>query len=171
MSQYAETDIAHRKRQGGIPTGCADHETIDPTRFLTPINRPAILFTVSQNESRQADGSHSKGAEEVTTTAPTLHCYIREHVFMTPREAADIRRRFAAFAEREGYRLGRIYTERPDTVPAAFRALVIAAAEPDITAVVVPSLRHLAVVGEPNSIKDHLERVTGVQVLFAGNAP
>lgn len=107
----------------------------------------------------------------MTTTAPTLHCYIREHVFMTPREAADIRRRFAAFAEREGYRLGRIYTERPDTVPAAFRALVIAAAEPDITAVAVPSLRHLAVVGEPNSIKDHLERVTGVQVLFAGNAP
>lgn len=107
----------------------------------------------------------------MTTAAPLLHCYIREHVFMTPREAADIRTRFAVFAEREGFQLGRIYTERPDTVPAAFRALVVAAAEPGITAVAVPSLRHLAVVGEPNAIKDHLERVTGVQVLFAGNAP
>jgi hypothetical protein len=45
---------------------------------------------------------------------PVLHCYFREHLFMTTREAADIRARFVVFAERQGYQLGKIFTERAE---------------------------------------------------------
>jgi hypothetical protein len=74
------------------------------------------------------------------------------------------------FAEREGYQLGRVYTEKVETVPEAFGALVQAVLEDKAAAVAVPSLHHFAVLGNPVALRDELQRVTGVPVLIAGYA-
>lgn len=58
-----------------------------------------------------------------------------------------------------------------DTVPAAFRAMVRAVNEDNVTAVAVPSMHHFAVIGEPAAIKHELERTTSARVLIASFAP
>jgi hypothetical protein len=102
---------------------------------------------------------------------PLLHCYFREHLFMTTREAADIRARFVVFAEREGYRLGKIFTERTERSPEALSALVEAMLDDKASAVAVPSLLHLAVHGPPIAVRDELERATGAPVLLSHPNP
>jgi hypothetical protein len=100
-----------------------------------------------------------------------LHGYIREHLFMTAREHADLVAGFVVFAEREGYNLGKVFTEKVETVPAAFGALVQAVQDDKAAAVAVPSLHHFGVLGHPTALRDDLERSTGVQVVVTGQAP
>jgi hypothetical protein len=96
-----------------------------------------------------------------------MHGYIREHLFMTPSEHADLVTRFVVFAEREGYTLGKVFTERVETVPEAFGALVQAVIDDKVAAVAVPNLHHLGVVGPPIATRDQLERAVGVPVLIS----
>jgi hypothetical protein len=114
-------------------------------------------------------------ASEATTGAagerPVLHCYFREHLFMTTREAADIRARFVVFAERQGYQLGKIFTERSERSPDALSALVEAMLDDKASAVAVPSLLHLAVHGPPVAFRDELERAIGAPVLISDPNP
>lgn len=100
-----------------------------------------------------------------------LHAYVRQHLFMEPSEHADLVARFVALAEREGFTLGKVFTEKPETVPAAFTALVRAVVDDEAAAVAVPSLHHFAVMGPPDSVKNSLERVVGVPVLVSGARP
>ena len=100
-----------------------------------------------------------------------MHGYIREHLFMTPREHADLVARFVAFAEREGYKLGKVFTEKVETVPDAFGALVDAVLFDVAEAVAVPSLHHFAILGHPIALRDELERATGVRVVVIGPPP
>jgi hypothetical protein len=106
-----------------------------------------------------------------TGKLPVLHGYIREHLFMTAREHADLVARFVVYAEREGYSLGKVFTEKVETVPEAFGALVQAVMDDQAAAVVVPSLHHFGVLGSPSALRDELERSTGVQVVITGQAP
>lgn len=103
--------------------------------------------------------------------ARVLHCYFREHPFMTPREAAGLRARFSSFAKREGYTLGKIYSEKLETAPEAFQALVRALAQGGVTVVAVMSLQHLSAIEPPATLRDQLEHFTGARVLVAGSSP
>jgi hypothetical protein len=69
------------------------------------------------------------------------------------------------FAQTEGFSMGSTYVEKPGTWPAAFEALIESVKRYDVSAVVLPSLLHFAVLGAPDGIKDIFERATGAQVI------
>jgi hypothetical protein len=77
---------------------------------------------------------------------------------------AELQDELTAFAEAEGLTLANIYTDRADTVPAAFHALVEAVRRHNAWGVVVPSLHHLGGPALP-ALKHHLEHQTGARVL------
>jgi hypothetical protein len=96
-----------------------------------------------------------------------VHAYYREHLFMEAREKADIRARFTVYAEREGYRLGKIFEEKVESVPAAFGDLVDALVTDGAVAVLVPNLGHFAVLGHPIHIRNDLESALQLAVLVS----
>jgi hypothetical protein len=102
---------------------------------------------------------------------PLMVGYIRAHLMMTEHELANAKQDLADFAVKEGYTLGRIYVERVDRAPAAFQTLMDEVRRHEAKAVVVPGLHHLAVLGAPSTLKDHLEHYTGARVLAARTAP
>lgn len=104
-------------------------------------------------------------------TKPPILGYMRKHLLMSEAELADTKERLAYFAAVEGFSLGTVYIEQVETTPAAFQALIEAANRYEVTAVVVPSLRHFAVLGAAASAKDHLEHATGARVLVASSPP
>lgn len=105
-------------------------------------------------------------------TRPLLLGYVQLHLLMTDDELADTKERLAHFAALEGFTLlHMVYVEQVHTAPAAFQALLEAANRYEVTAVVVPGMRHFAVLGAPASMKQHLERTTGARVLVAGLSP
>ncbi|GAB2665114.1 hypothetical protein [Kribbella swartbergensis] len=107
------------------------------------------------------DGLEQAAANDL----PVLHGYFREHLLMTPVEKAEIRAGFAEFAERNHYRLGKIFMERVGSTPKAFRALVTAVLDDKAAAVAVPSLAHFSVLGHPIAIQKHLEAALCAPVL------
>jgi len=54
---------------------------------------------------------------------PLIHGYLREHLFMGAREKADIRARMQRTADRLGYRLGKVFEEKVETMPGGIRSL------------------------------------------------
>ncbi|WP_237771236.1 hypothetical protein [Kribbella sp. ALI-6-A] len=86
-------------------------------------------------------------------TRPLLLGYILKHLLMTAGELAKTKDRLGAFAQVDGFTMGTIYVENPDTTPAAFEALVDAVIRYEATAVVVPSLIHLVAPGFTHDIK------------------
>ncbi len=108
---------------------------------------------------------------EVDHTKPLLLGYVRMHLLMTDNELADAKERLAYFAAVEGFSLGTVYVEQVDTAPAAFEALVESVNRYGVTAVVIPSMLHFAVLSSPAAIKDHFEKATGARVLVASTAP
>ncbi len=106
----------------------------------------------------------------VTGTRPLLFGYVRVHLLMSPAELARVTERLLAFARVEGYALGAVFTEYAESAPAAFWALVDAVKEHEAAAVVVPDLRHLAVLGAPPTLERYLERCTGARVLVAAGS-
>lgn len=100
-----------------------------------------------------------------------MHGYIREHLFMTASEHADLIAQFIVFARREGFQLGKVFTEKVETVPEAFASLVRAVLDDRAAAVAVPTLHHLAGIGYPIAIRADLERATGVSVLVTRDSP
>jgi len=100
-------------------------------------------------------------------TRPLAHAYLRAHLLMTETELADVKDRLERFARVEGYCLDRVFVERVDLMPAAYHALVDALEADDVAAVLVPTWQHLAVLGPPAVLRDHLQRTTGVRVVIA----
>ncbi len=100
-------------------------------------------------------------------TTPIAVGYIRVHLLMTAEELTDTEQRLAHLAKRHGYRLEAVFTERPESIPAAFIELITAVNRYDADAVVLPSVMHLAVLGLPPQVIHHLEATTGVKVLIA----
>lgn len=97
-----------------------------------------------------------------------LHGYYREHLFMSPREKADIRARMQIAAERHGFSLGKVFEEKPETSPAALGALLDAAVT-DGAGVVLPGLEHLAIHGNPVELRQYLAAAIARDVLIAEN--
>ena len=107
----------------------------------------------------------------VDHTRPLLLGYIRRHLLMTDAELDDAKERLGLFAEIEGFTLGTVYVEHLETTPAAFEALVEAVNRYEVTAVVVPSMLHFALLSAPAAIKDRFEHITGARVLVAAASP
>jgi hypothetical protein len=103
-------------------------------------------------------------------TRPLMLGYIRRHLLMTDTELDDARERLGLFAEIEGFTLGTVYVEHLETTPAAFEALVEAVNRYEVTAVVVPSMLHFALLSAPAAIKDRFEHITGARVLVAAES-
>jgi len=104
-------------------------------------------------------------------TRPLLLGYVRKHLLMTEGELDDTRERLQHFAQVEGFAMGTVFVEEIETSPAAFEALVEAVSRYEVTAVVVPSMLHFAVLSAPAAIKDYFERATGVRVMVANSPP
>jgi hypothetical protein len=104
-------------------------------------------------------------------TRPLLLGYVRKHLLMTDGELDDTRERLKHFAQVEGFAMGTVFVEEIETSPAAFEALVEAVSRYEVTAVVVPSMLHFAVISAPAAIRDYFERATGVRVMVANSPP
>ncbi|MEI8408535.1 MULTISPECIES: hypothetical protein [unclassified Kribbella] len=98
---------------------------------------------------------------------PLALAYARTHLLMVESEVHRTKERLVYFARLAGFRLGGVYVEEVQTWPAAFEALIHASLIEKPGAIIVPSLFHLAVLGAPTSIKQHIEHLTGAQVLAA----
>lgn len=97
---------------------------------------------------------------------PLLLGYARRDLYLSDRHVDDLERELGAFAQLEGFAMGSVYLESPDTAPAAFEALVTSVNRYEVTAVVLPDLRHLALVGDPEAAKRQFERVTGARLIL-----
>ncbi len=103
----------------------------------------------------------------VSGTRLLLLGYARVHLLMNAAELGWLKERLAAFAQAEGFALGTVFTEHAHTAPAGFHALIEAVKRYEARAIVVPSLRHLAVLGSPPTLERYVERCTGARVLVA----
>ncbi|MGW5188943.1 hypothetical protein ACWEOO_06795 [Kribbella sp. NPDC004138] len=97
--------------------------------------------------------------------------YARRDLYLSDRHVDDLKRELEVFAQLEGSAMGSVYVEDPDTAPAAFEALVASVNRYQIAAVVLPSLRHLALVGNPAEVHVQFERVTGARIMLHEVAP
>ena len=102
---------------------------------------------------------------------PLLLGYARRDLYLSDRHVDDLKRELEAFAKLEGFAMGSVYVEDLDTAPATFEALVASVNRYQITAVVLPSLRHLALVGNPAEVQVQFERVTGARIVLHKVAP
>ncbi|MEV5967785.1 hypothetical protein AB0L70_38825 [Kribbella sp. NPDC051952] len=95
--------------------------------------------------------------------------YMRRHLLVVDSEVHRTKERLGHFAQASGLRLGGVYVEVIETWPAAFEMLLQAALVEKPRALIVPSVIHLAALGAPVSIKQHIERLTGARVLAASD--
>jgi len=100
-----------------------------------------------------------------TAIRPLLLGYVRVHQGMTEAELVRAKDRLHTFAQVEGFAMGAVFTEYAETAPAAFHALVDAVKRHEVRAIVVPSRRHLAVLGALPTLERYLECCTGAPVL------
>lgn len=114
---------------------------------------------------------HEAEVINVNQTRPLLLGYIRRHLLTTDAELDETTERLSLFAAMEGFSLGTVYVEHLETTPAAFEALVEAVNRYEVTAVVVPSMLHFALLSAPAAIKDRFEHITGARVLVAAASP
>ncbi|WP_350279125.1 hypothetical protein [Kribbella sp. HUAS MG21] len=97
---------------------------------------------------------------------PLLLGYARRDLYLSGRHVDDMERELGEFGQLEGFLMGSVYVEDPETAPQAFEALVASVNRYEITAVVLPSLRHLALVGGPAEVRAQFERVTGARIVL-----
>jgi hypothetical protein len=97
-------------------------------------------------------------------TKPLLLGYVRRELLVTDGQVNQLEQQMTKFAMIKGFSMGFTYVEKPGTWPAAFEALVEPVNRYDVTAVVLPSLLHFAVLGASHDIKGMFERATGARV-------
>lgn len=82
------------------------------------------------------------------------------------RRIARLRQQLAALAEREGLLLSEVFIETEDATNSAFAVLIDALRANDVTAVVIPSMDHLAhMEGVSIAMKDRIESETGARIV------
>jgi hypothetical protein len=101
---------------------------------------------------------------------PLLLGYARRDLYLSDRHVNELKRQLGSFAQLEGFAMGSVYIEDPDTAPAAFEALVASVNRYEVTAVVLPEWRHLALVGDLEVVRRQFERVTGARFLLHDKA-
>ena len=102
---------------------------------------------------------------DIDYTRPLLLGYARRDLYLSDQHVEELKRQLGSFAQLEGFTLGTVYVEDPDTAPAAFDALIASVNRYEITAVVVPGLRHLALIDHPDAVKLQFERATGGRLI------
>lgn len=121
--------------------------------------------------SRQATTDRAAAPDESDSLdeeldKPMLLGYIRRDLVATAAEVQKLERQMSLFAQSAGFSMGFVFIDEPDIWPAVFETLIEALRRHRITAVVLPSLLHLAVLGATHDIKGTLERATGTRVLL-----
>ena len=102
---------------------------------------------------------------------PLLLGYARCDVYLSGRHVDNLKRELGECAQLEGFLMGSVYVEDPETAPQAFEALVASVNRYEITAVVLPHLRHLALIGDPAEVRVQFERVTGARIMLHEATP
>jgi hypothetical protein len=110
-------------------------------------------------------GRSGSACDNEDFTRPLLLGYVRRDLLVTDDQVDQLEREMAKFAQAEGFSMGFTYIEKAGTWPAAFDALMQSVNRYEITAVVLPSLLHFAVLDAPHDIKDMFERATGARVV------
>ncbi|MER7244905.1 hypothetical protein [Kribbella sp. NPDC000426] len=103
--------------------------------------------------------------------SPLLLGYARRDLYLSDPHIEQMKQDLKALADLEGYTMGPVYVEDPASAPAAFDALVEAVKRHEITTVLLPDWRHLALVGAPAAIKQQFEQVTGARFLLYSADP
>lgn len=98
-------------------------------------------------------------------TKPLLLGYLRRDLLVVDSQVTELERQMADFAQTEGFAMGHVYVEKPESWPAAFEALIESVNRYEVTAVVLPSLLHFASLSSIARIKDTFQRATGARVL------
>jgi hypothetical protein len=103
----------------------------------------------------------------VRVVAPIVVGYQSTRISTGPEQVAASRERLAGFVARQGWKLGQVFVDdNANTPQAAYLDAILAARDPQVAGVVVPSLRDLA--GDPVaawSLRDRMEREAGVGVV------
>jgi hypothetical protein len=97
--------------------------------------------------------------------------YLRVIGHVSEQAAQDMRKDLAAYAEREGYTLAKVFMDQEDSGSSAFAALIDALNRSESPVVIVPSMGHFAhLPGLRIAMKNLIERETGAQVLVIPTA-
>jgi hypothetical protein len=96
---------------------------------------------------------------------PLLLGYVRRDLLATDGRVKELERQMDRFAQTKGFSMGLKYVEKPGMGPVAFEALIESVTEHEVTAVILPSMLHFAVLGAPLNIREMFERATGARVL------
>ncbi|MFI5710571.1 hypothetical protein [Kribbella sp. NPDC051620] len=107
----------------------------------------------------------------VLSPMPFAVAYIGAHVLAAEYELPSLKRAIADFASGRGLILFMTYVEDASTAPAAFGELVSDVWRDDVKTVIMPSVVHLATLGNPLVIKAQLESHIGGRVLFVNPVP
>ena len=136
--------------------------------MLSTRERPAPTWLVAPALGALGRGLPSlDGRGPVTDyTRPLLLGYARRDLYLSGRHVDDLKCELGEFAQLEGFLMGSVYVEDPETAPQAFEALVASVNRCQIAAVVLPGLRHLALVGDPADVRVRFERVTGARIML-----
>ncbi|MGW7687129.1 hypothetical protein ACWGID_40690 [Kribbella sp. NPDC054772] len=125
--------------------------------------------------SDSGDGYSSCGASSTTHSAdgetktelPRAYAYARKHLLMCESEVNRTKERLTYFAKQAGYNLSAVFVEEVQTAPDAFERLVQAVVNDKVETVILPSMLHFAVLGDPKRIREHFEGATGAKVVIA----
>ncbi|WBQ05200.1 hypothetical protein [Kribbella sp. CA-293567] len=101
---------------------------------------------------------------------PLAVAYIGAHRLTTDSELPALRRAISNFATARGFTLFMTFVEEPATAPAAFGDMVQNVWSDGVKTVIVPSVVHLAALGNPVVMKTHLEHHIGGKVLLMNAA-
>jgi hypothetical protein len=104
-------------------------------------------------------------------TRPLMFGYLRVHALAANVTREAIEAQFRAFAEAEGYEFVWVFVDQDRYAPSALDALIDAVKKYDATAVAVPSMDHLKVLGAPPPLAKLVQYATGAQVLAMDSAP
>lgn len=97
---------------------------------------------------------------------PEMYGYMRMAATVEDGEESEsVRQALRAYAEREGFTLGQVFTENATTSESAFFALLDAITRTEVKNVIVPSLWHFArLPGLQTAMKQHIEQETGARL-------
>jgi hypothetical protein len=80
-------------------------------------------------------------------------------------EVNRTKERLTRFAAASDLELAAIFVEEDPQRPAAFERLLQAVIQDQVEVVLLPSMLHLIVLGDPGHIKDYFEAATGARVV------
>jgi hypothetical protein len=103
----------------------------------------------------------------VDYTRPLMLGYARRDLYITEHQVEAMKADLQQFAQLEGFTGGTVYVEDAENAPAAYEALAESVNRYEVTAIVLPSLRHLGLLGDTQRVKREFERDTGARIMLA----